>query len=91
MGDGTVAGPWNSVKIVELVLNSLGIVLTVSRLLVRQVCENDGHPDTWRISNRTVVDKRLWGIPSGVLLGNHITRDCENVAKRRWRIGIAGR
>jgi len=65
MGNGTVASPWSGVKIVKLVLDSLGIVLTVSRLLICPVCENDGNSDAWWVSNRTIIDKRLWGIPSG--------------------------
>ena len=46
MGDGTVTGPWNGIKIVELVLDGLCIILAVGGLSVRPVCENDGNSDT---------------------------------------------
>ena len=65
MGNGTVAGPWNGIEIVELVLDGLGIVLTVRGLLICPVCENDGNANAWWISSRTVVDKWLWGISGG--------------------------
>jgi len=91
LGNGTVASPWNGIKIVELVQDGLRIVLTIGGLLIRPVCENDSNSDAWWISSRTVVDKRLWGVSGGTHFGNYVPRNCENIVERRRYIGTAGR
>jgi len=91
MGYCAVARPWNGIEIVELVLDGLRIVLTVSGLFVRPVCKNDGNSDTWWISGGTIFDERLWGVFGRVSFGNDIPRDGENIIERGWRIGPARR
>ena len=91
MGDCAVARPWNGKEIVELVLDGLRIVLTVSGLLVRPVCKNDGNSDAWWISGGTIFNERLWGVFGRTPFGNDIPRDGEDIVERGWRIGPAWR
>jgi len=82
MGDCTVARPRNGIEIVELILDGLCIVLTVSDLLVCPVCKNDGNSDAWRISGGAIFNERFWCVFGGIPFGNDIPRDGENIAER---------
>ena len=91
MGDCTVACPRNGIEIVELVLDGLCIVLTVSCLLIRPVCKDDGNSDTWWVAGGTIIHERLRGVFGGILLGNDIARNGEDILERGRRVGVAWR